>query len=95
MVIHDDPISEEQIITILRSPRLVDALRPSSPWMTPEETAGYLGIALGTLRNWTSAHFVPFAKKGRIVRYHRETIDKWLAKGACPGRAKMADLSDR
>lgn len=63
-----------------------------SPWMAPEEAAQYLGIALGTLRNWTSARFIPFAKKGRVVRYHRDTIDKWLTKGACPGRPSLADV---
>src|SRR5262249_689184 len=57
-----------------------------------EETARYLGIALGTLRNWTSAHYIPFVKKGRIVRYHRLVIDRWLAKGACRGRATLADV---
>jgi excisionase family DNA binding protein len=67
-------------------------VQPSSPWMTPEETSRYLGIALGTLRNWTSARFIPFVKRGGIVRYHREAIDKWLAKGGCTGRTTLADL---
>jgi excisionase family DNA binding protein len=62
--------------------------------MTPEEAAEYLGIALGTLRNWTSAHFVPFAKRGRVVRYHRDAIDKWLQRGGRPGRSTLADLQE-
>jgi excisionase family DNA binding protein len=64
-----------------------------SPWMTPQETADYLQIALGTLRNWTSARFVPFAKRGRIVRYNRDAIDRWLGRGSCPGRTTLADLN--
>ncbi len=84
--------AEEQILEILRSPRLASALQPVSPWMTPEEAARYLGIALGTLRNWTSSHFIPFSKKGRVVRYHRDTIDRWLARGGCAGRATLADV---
>ena len=62
-----------------------------SPWMTPAEAADYLGIALGTLRNWTSARFIPFSKKGRVVRYNRAAIDRWLSKGGCAGRARLAD----
>jgi excisionase family DNA binding protein len=85
-------LSEEQLVAMLKSPRVAEALYPSSPWMTPVETAEYLGIALGTLRNWTSARFIPHAKKGRVVRYHREVIDKWLARGACSGRSGLADL---
>lgn len=61
----------------------------TTPWMTPIETALYLGIALGTLRNWTSARYVPHAKRGRTVRYHRDKLDTWLATGACHGRATL------
>ena len=64
-----------------------------SPWMTPQEAAAYLRIALGTLRNWTSARFIPFAKRGRVVRYHRESIDRWLAKGSCAGRSTLPDIA--
>jgi excisionase family DNA binding protein len=62
-----------------------------SPWMTPAQAAAYLGVALGTLRNWTSAKFVPFARRGRCVRYHRGVLDRWLSRGACPGRSTFAD----
>jgi excisionase family DNA binding protein len=65
--------------------------RPVSPWLSPEEAADYLGIALGTLRNWTSARYVPFAKRGRLVRYHRDALDRWLARGSCPGRSTLSD----
>ena len=67
-----------------RSPR-------SSPWFTPAEAAEYLGVAVGTLRNWTSARYVPFARRGRVVRYRREELDEWLARGGCKGRTTLAD----
>ena len=66
--------------------------RPGSPWLPPEEAAGYLGIALGTLRNWTSARYVPFCRRGRVVRYHRDALDRWLSKGSCPGRSTIANF---
>jgi len=53
----------------------------------------YLGIALGTLRNWTSARFIPFAKRGRCVRYHRNQLDQWLSMGACSGRRTFTNES--
>jgi excisionase family DNA binding protein len=85
-------LTDEQLLSLLKSPQVTDLLKARSPWMTPDEAATYLGVALGTLRNWTSARFIPFARRGRIVRYHRDAIDKWLAKGACPGRASLADI---
>jgi excisionase family DNA binding protein len=91
MPIDADAASEERTNNLSKSPRVAAALRPPSPWMTPVEAAEYLGIALGTLRNWTSAHFVPHVKKGRVVRYHRDAIDNWLARGGCSGRATLAD----
>ena len=87
------PLTAEQLLSLLRSPRLIDTIRPLTPWLTPQEAAAYLSVSVGTLRNWTSAHYIPFCKRGRVVRYHRETIDKWLARGACAGRATVADLS--
>jgi excisionase family DNA binding protein len=82
-------LTDEQLLCLLKARGLV---RSPSPWMGPQETAAYLGIALGTLRNWTSARFIPFSRKGRVVRYHRHVIDKWLAKGSCSGRATLANF---
>jgi excisionase family DNA binding protein len=63
----------------------------SSPWMTAPQTAAYLQVALGTLRNWTSAKYIPHVKRGGIVRYHRDAIDQWLARDKCPGRTTFAN----
>jgi excisionase family DNA binding protein len=59
--------------------------------MRDETAAAYLSGSVGTLRNWTSARYVPFARRGRVVRYHRDSLDRWLAKGSCPGRTTIAD----
>jgi len=57
-----------------------------SPWMTTEEVAAYLSVSPGTVRNWVSQRYIPFARRGRVVRFHRGKIDRWLAAGACKGR---------
>jgi hypothetical protein len=28
---------------------------------------------------------------GRVVRYHRDVLHRWLATGSCPGRTAIAD----
>jgi excisionase family DNA binding protein len=61
-----------------------------SPWLPPEQAAAYLGVALGTLRNWVSMRYVPFARRGRVVRFHREKLDAWLRRGECKGRLEHA-----
>lgn len=64
----------------------------TSPWMTPDEASRYLKVSLGTVRNWTSARYIPFVKRGRVVRYNRESLDRWLSRDRCTGRATIADL---
>ena len=70
-------------------PKLESPERIQSPWMSPTETAQYIGVALGTLRNWTSAKYVPHVKRGRVVRSHRDAIDRWLSQKQCLGRATL------
>jgi len=55
-----------------------------TPWLTPVQAAKYLSISLGTLRNWTSANVIPFARRRRLVRYHRTALDQWLSAGVIP-----------
>ncbi len=62
-----------------------------TPWMSYPQAASYLGIRVGTLRNWVSARYVPFARRGRVVRFHREKLDRWLRHGECHGRRTVAD----
>jgi excisionase family DNA binding protein len=84
-------LTHAELLEALHEATLKVMAQPPSPWMSPEETARYLGIALGTLRNWTSARFIPFVKRGGVVRYNRASIDRWLAKGGCAGRTTLAD----
>ncbi len=51
-----------------------------SEWMTYEEVAEYLSVAVGTVRNWVSARKIPYSKRGGMVRFKRGEIDAWLAK---------------
>ena len=94
MTVDHTALTKDQLQALLKSSQLKDLIQPRSPWMGPEETAAYLGIALGTLRNWTSARFIPYSKRGRVVRYHRDTIDRWLSRGGCPGRTTLADMGE-
>jgi excisionase family DNA binding protein len=52
-----------------------------SPWLKPPQAAAYLGVSLGTLRNWTSMQYIPFARRGRVARYHVGELDRWLTGG--------------
>ena len=63
---------------------------PTSPWLTTSQVASYLSVSVGTVRNWVSQRYIPFARRGRVVRFHRERIDKWLAAGSSKGRLTVS-----
>jgi len=62
--------------------------RSKTPWMTVQEAAAYLSVSPGTIRNWVSQRYIPFVKRGRVVRFHRDRVDEWLDRGACAGRSR-------
>lgn len=48
-------------------------------WDTAE-AARYLGCTAGTLRVWTSRRFVPFIRVGRLVKFRKKDLDRWMEK---------------
>lgn len=55
---------------------------PDTPWLTPQEAAGYLKVSLRkleTLREDTPPSVpAPWRKLGRTVRWNRNKIDGWV-----------------
>ena len=49
-----------------------------------EEAACYLGCTPGTLRVWISKRKVPFLKVGRLTKFRRGDLDKWLDSRSVP-----------
>jgi len=49
--------------------------------LTSSQAAIYLGIEPSTLDVWrcTKRHLIPFIKVGRLVKYRRSDLDKWLS----------------
>jgi excisionase family DNA binding protein len=52
--------------------------------MTAKQAADYLGIAPGTIANWTSDGKIPVVYAGASPRYRREELDNWLNKNPRP-----------
>lgn len=43
-----------------------------------QEAAQYTGLSKHTLYTMTSERRIPFVKVGRLTRFDRETLDKWI-----------------
>ena len=44
------------------------------------QAADFLGIAESTIRKWVSSRYVPYIKMGRLVKFNRNSLEKWLLK---------------
>jgi excisionase family DNA binding protein len=51
------------------TPRLLDI----------QEVATYTGLSVHTLYTMVSQRRIPFVKLGRLTKFDREEIDKWIA----------------
>lgn len=48
--------------------------------LRPQEAAEYLGIAIGTLYNWSSQRRLPVVKIGGRIRFRREALERFALK---------------
>ena len=47
--------------------------------MDVNELAGYLKLEKQTLYNWLHQHKLPAIKVGRLWRFDKDRVDRWLA----------------
>lgn len=46
--------------------------------LTPQQAADYLGIKLSTVYGMCMRRQIPFVKIGRLNRFQRSSLDKWI-----------------
>ena len=46
--------------------------------LTKENLAAYLRVSIRTIDTWVCRNKVPYIKVGRIVRFDKKVIDRWL-----------------
>lgn len=46
--------------------------------LTVQEAAQYTGLSVHTLYTMTSQKRIPYVKVGRLTKFDRETLDKWI-----------------
>lgn len=43
-----------------------------------KEIAEYLGVTVNTMYAWVHCQQIPFYKVGRLVKFKKQDIDRWL-----------------
>jgi excisionase family DNA binding protein len=47
-------------------------------WINTEEAAQFLGVTTRTIANYRERGLIPFAQVGRVIRYRREDLNRFL-----------------
>ncbi len=50
-------------------------------WLSVDDIAAYLGIKRDTVYRWISVRNMPGHKIGRLWKFRKEEIDKWMRSG--------------
>ncbi len=50
-------------------------------WLSVEEIAAYLGVQRDTVYKWKRLKGMPHQKIGRLVKFRKAVIDKWVESG--------------
>ena len=61
----------------------------SPGWLSVDDVAAYLGIKRGTVYKWIARHGLPVRKIGRLLKFRRDDIDRWM-ESQQPGCAPIA-----
>jgi len=54
-------------------------------WISVEEIAGYLGVKRDTIYKWIDRRNMPAHKVGRLWKFRKEEIDRWIHSGGAGG----------
>lgn len=50
-------------------------------WLSVDEIAEYLGVKRATIYSWVHFSKIPSHKVGRLLKFKRSEIDKWVKSG--------------
>lgn len=50
-------------------------------WLSVDEIAEYLGVKRATIYSWVHLSKIPSHKVGRLLKFKRSEIDKWVKSG--------------
>jgi excisionase family DNA binding protein len=58
-----------------------------------KEVADYTGLSIHTLYTMVSQRRIPYVKMGRLTKFDREEIDKWIANHSVKVRRSFAPVA--
>lgn len=62
--------------------------------LLPQDVAALIGVKLSTVYQWTHLGYIPHVKLGRLIRFKRISIQRWLEQQEMGGRDKQLPKID-
>ena len=60
-------------------------------WLSVDEIAAYLGIKRDTVYKWISEKQMPAHRMGRLWKFRKEEVDKWVKTGGAGDNEKRKE----
>ena len=64
-------------------------------WLSVDEIAAYLGIKRDTVYKWIADKRMPAHKVGRLWKFRKEEVDKWVRQGAAAEGDERTEKDER
>ena len=86
----------DEILALLREIRAEQG-GPSSPWLTLEQTADYLGVSVTRVYQYVREGSIPFHRLpgSNLLRFHADELDAWVRSDADRSRELSQELIRR
>jgi len=56
-------------------------MKDDDRWLSVHEIAAYLGVKQETIYTWITGRGIPAHKVGRLWKFKKDEVDKWVRKG--------------
>jgi excisionase family DNA binding protein len=50
-------------------------------WLLVDDICTYLRVSRDTVYKWVQFDFIPYHKVGKLLRFHKDEIDRWILSG--------------
>lgn len=57
-------------------------------WLSTEEVATYLGVRRDTIYKWRIRHHMPAHKVGKLWKFRKDEVDRWIKSGRSADRSE-------
>jgi excisionase family DNA binding protein len=64
-------------------------------WLSVEEISTHLGVSCDTIYRWIERYSLPACKIGRLWKFKKEQVDKWVEAGGASSTPSTKDSNQR